>query len=181
MAKRSDFKRIGKDLYRTFDERAVNALLPHISNIRTFSDPFCGHGDLVVQLQDRHGLMCRQKSDVDPMGDLSFGIACDRKEYQNVNSNDLINCDAIISNPPWTRSIMHDAIDHFRQLKQTWFLFDADWCHTAQSARLMRYCSDVVSIGRLRWIKETTMDGKDNCAWYRFTRDEVNTTFHGRR
>lgn len=180
MAKRSNFKRVEKDLYRTFDRRAVLALLPHIQDIKSFAEPFSGHGDLVSQLQDDHGYFCAFKSDVDPMADISFGVNCTKLDFKDVSAKHLNQCDAIISNPPWTRSVLHDAINHFRLLKQTWFLFDADWSHTAQSSELMQYCSDIVSVGRLKWIKGTSMDGKDNCAWYRFVKDKTKTTFHGR-
>jgi hypothetical protein len=32
----------------------------------------------------------------------------------------------------------------------------------------MPSCSDIVSVGRLRWIEGTIMSGKQNFAWYRF-------------
>ena len=50
----------------------------------------------------------------------------------------------------------------------TWLLFDADWAHTRQSAQLIRHCSTIVPIGRVRWISDSPFTGKDNAAWYRF-------------
>lgn len=38
---------------------------------------------------------------------------------------------------------------------------------------LVRQCSAIVAVGRLRWIEGTKMKGKDNCAWHRF---DVNHT-----
>ena len=32
----------------------------------------------------------------------------------------------------------------------------------------MPACTDIVAVGRLRWIEGTTMSGKQNFAWYRF-------------
>lgn len=75
MGKRSDFARRRNDLYRTFDPRAVAALLPHLGPFVWFYEPCAGDGVLVDQLE---------------------------------------------------------------------------------------------AVGRLRWIEGTTMDGKDDCAWYLF-------------
>ena len=41
------------------------------------------------------------------------------------------------------------------------------WSHTRQAEPFMPSCSDIVSVGRLRWIEGTTMSGKQNFAWYR--------------
>ena len=44
-------------------------------------------------------------------------------------------------------------IEHFKSLKPTWLLFDADWMHTRQSVHLyemmkyIKYCSMIVSVG----------------------------------
>ena len=95
-------------------------------------------------------------------------------------SLDMAEYDAIITNPPWTREIMHPMIDRFRYLAPTWLLFDADWMHTKQAAPYMPYCSDIVSVGRLKWISGSKHVGKDNAAWYRFDRHMHVTRFHGR-
>ncbi len=52
MAKRSDgdFERIPNDLYRTWDPRAVRALLPHLAPRTRFVEPCAGAGDLIDQL-----------------------------------------------------------------------------------------------------------------------------------
>ena len=47
-----------------------------------------------------------------------------------LDAADVAGADAIITNPPWTRELLHPLISHFQQLKPTWLLFDADWCHT---------------------------------------------------
>jgi len=40
-------------------------------------------------------------------------------------------------------------------------------------------CSDMVSVGRLRWFDGTTMSGKQNFAWYRFhARHSAGPIFH---
>ena len=87
----------------------------------------------------------------------------------------------IITNPPWNRKILHPMIEHFRMLAPTWLLFDADWMHTGQSSEYIKYCTDIVSVGRVKWIPDSKMTGKDNCCWYRFDKDACKgVTFHGR-
>lgn len=169
MGKRSEFKRIDKDFYRTIDPRAVAALLPHIEHVKWYLEPFAGQGDLIRELA-RNGKTC--------------AYACDKHmAAPNISKADCFNGnfhynDIVITNPPWSRDILHKAIDFFGSRCETWFLFDADWAHTKQSSELMkRYCTDIVSIGRLIWIEGTNTSGKDNCAWYRF--HPVNTNRHG--
>ena len=59
----------------------------------------------------------------------------------------------------------------------TWLLFDADWMHTKQSAPLMPYCRAIVSVGRLKWIPDSAMTGKDNAAWYLFDQRRSSEAF----
>ena len=59
-------------------------------------------------------------------------------------------------------------IFHLTSLKPTWLLFDADWMHTRQSAIFQKMLKKVVSIGRIKWIKDSKSTGKDNCCWYLF-------------
>lgn len=154
MGKRSEFPRRPMDAYQTIDSRAVVRLLPHISDVETFAEPCCGDGLLVRDLE-RCGLYCTYR------GDILTGS--DALEIHDYNSPD-----AIITNPPWTREILHPMALHFQQIAPTWLLFDADWAHTKQSAPYLDQCSHIVSVGRLIWMPGTKMTGKDNVAWYRF-------------
>ena len=58
-------------------------------------------------------------------------------------------------------------IDHFRKIRPTWLLFDADWMHTKQASPYLFNVEKIISVGRIKWFGNTT--GKDNCAWYLFT------------
>jgi len=168
MGKRSDFPRIHKDAYQTIDPRAVVALLPYLDGIETFAEPCCGEGYLVRALV-RAGLYCDWRSDI-------------REGFDALSLDAIhVNCtDAIITNPPWSRPILHEMIRHFQKLAPTWLLFDADWAHTKQSAPFLAQCSHIVSVGRLIWIPDTKMTGKDNCAWYRFdARHQDGPRFYG--
>jgi len=174
MGKRSDFERVEKDYYRTIDPRAVAALLPHIPYGTAFVEPCAGAGDLFIALE-KAGMSCLLASDIEPMHpDVDKRNALVDDVFDN-------SADYIITNPPWSRPILHAMIERFSRIRPTWLLFDADWCHTKQSKPYMPMCTDIVSVGRLIWIPGTKTSGKDNCAWYRFERGNTNgTRFHGR-
>ncbi|WP_235865850.1 hypothetical protein [Pseudovibrio exalbescens] len=172
MGKRSDFPRIDKDLYRTIDRKAVAVLNRHIPQGTTFCEPCAGHGDLIQSLEDA-GHQCLASYDLDPVGDVVGLNALD------LTLDHCHGADCIITNPPWSRPILHQLLGHLPKVLPCWLLFDADWCHTKQSKMFMRYCSDIVPVGRLLWIPGTSMRGKDNVAWYRFQRDPVSVRqFH---
>jgi hypothetical protein len=154
MGKRSDFVRRPMDAYQTIDPRAIAPLLPFLGTVETFAEPCAGDGHLVRSLE-ASGIRCLYKADlIDGIDALSTGWFGD--------------VDAIITNPPWSRDLLHRMIVHFQSIAPTWLLFDADWKHTKQSAPYIAKCSHIVSVGRLRWIEGTNHTGKDNCAWYRF-------------
>lgn len=165
MGKRSDFERIARDKYPTVDPRAVEALLPAMQDfgVKTFFEPCAGMGHL-IRLIEPHGPVCVGASDID--GCQQEGI--DERDALDLTPALVDGADAIITNPPWERDTLHCMIRHFASLKRTFLLFDADWMHTAQAAPYMELCERVISVGRLKWFENTTMQGKDNCAWYVF-------------
>jgi hypothetical protein len=176
MAKRSDFKRVERDYYRTFDPKAGHALRPFIEGIESALEPFAGAGDLINQFPELSWV----QSDIEPQ--VCFVDKMDAFEYTKEIVLDNCGADAIITNPPWSRPIMHRAIEHFAPIIQTWLLLDANWIWTKQaSPYINKYLTDVVTIGRLKWIEGTTMSGKDDCAWFRFSADKSEPTrFFGR-
>lgn len=161
MGKRSDFPRIDRDAYQTIDPNAVTKLIPHLRGVKTFAEPCAGEGYLVGQLQAA-GLVCTYE------GDISSGLDALVHPFDQ----DAV-FDAIISNCPWERSILHAMILRFQSMAPTWLLFDADWAHTKQSGPYIDQCSHIVSVGRLKWMPDTKMTGKENCAWYRFHAQHV--------
>lgn len=170
MGKRSSFERIDKDAYQTIDRRAVMALLPHLATSVGFCEPCMGDGILLEDLES-YGHTCIWGSDI------KTGI-----DVFSLTSQDLNQCDMVITNPPWSRHILHPLIQHLSALKPTWLLFDSDWSHTKQSSQLIKdLCTDIVSVGRLIWIPGTKVSGKDNVSWYCFNVDKNDyTKFHGR-
>lgn len=173
MGKRSEFEKVEKDFYATIDDRAVKHLLPYIKDIKTFVEPCCGEMDLINMLSRlAPHLQCVEYSDINNGQDALL-----------INEDYLLGADAIITNPPWSRDkksdyLLHKMIMHFKDLAPTWLLFDADWAYTKQSIPYMKYCTDIVPVGRLIWIAGTTTSGKDNCAWYRFDKNGGGTKFH---
>jgi hypothetical protein len=79
-----------------------------------------------------------------------------------------VRAQVVVTNPPWTRSILHPLIDRLSAVWPCWLLFDADWPHTRQSSDLILRCSRIVPIGRVKWMPGTKHVGKDNCCWYEF-------------
>lgn len=172
VGKRSNFERVERDFYPTPYE-AVVPLLPHLPGYTEFSEPCCGEGHLVRHLE-RHGHRCVMATDIDGGVDVFDITRCDG--------------DMFITNPPWSRGVLHPLIEHLSGLALTWLLFDADWMHTKQSASLMTRCRKIVSVGRVKWIPDSKMTGKDNAAWYLFDGREnvrsgvsqLGTQFFGR-
>lgn len=156
MGKRSSFARRPMDSYQTIDPAAVVPLLPFLRGVESYAEPCCGDGALCEHLR-RAGLFCAYCQDLS-----------DGPQFDALKQKSFGEIDAIITNPPWTREILHPMILHFQKIAPTWLLFDADWCHTKQAAPYLPQCSHIVSVGRLRWIEGTRQTGKDNCCWYRF-------------
>tara|TARA_R110000824_G_scaffold95580_2_gene229787 strand:- start:1887 stop:2390 length:504 start_codon:yes stop_codon:yes gene_type:complete len=165
MGKRSNFERKARDFYPTPYE-AVVPLLPHLPKNSQFHEPCSGDGDLIEHLE-LNGHNCITA------GDISNGH--DALEITHTSA------DIFITNPPWDRKILHPLITHLSSISPTWLLFDADWMHTKQSIPYMHLCKKVISVGRIKWIPDSKMTGKDNCAWYLFDQDSDQTKFFGRR
>jgi hypothetical protein len=153
MGKRSNFERIPRDFYPT-PLAAVPPLIPHLRGVHTFAEPCCGDGALVNHLE-AHGLRCVYQ------GDISTG-------QDALAITDYGKADSIITNPPYTRPLMHALIRYFQVIAPTWLLVEQDWCATKQAVSYLGSCSDIVAIGRVRWIEGTTMSGYENFAWCRF-------------
>jgi hypothetical protein len=157
MGKRSNFPH--RDDYPT-PAKAVTPLIPWLRGIRTFAEPCCGDDGALVKHLESHGLRCVYRGDIATGQD---ALALDN--YGEI--------DAIISNTPWTRSLLHPLITHFQKIAPTWLLIDQDWGVTKQATPILKHCTDILPIGRLIWIPGTEWPGKDNCAWYRFAADHT--------
>lgn len=158
MGKRSDFDRRKNDAYDT-PAGAVFPLLRHLPPRSRFIEPCAGNGQLVDELQ-RAGHTCVGAFDIEPR----------RKDIAPNDARGIANvkADFYITNPPWTRAILHPIIANLSAQLPTWLLFDADWMHTRQAAPYLPLLRKVVSVGRVKWIPDSPHTGKDNCCWYLF-------------
>ena len=168
MGKRSSFERNPRDFYPTPYE-AVAPVIPHLDTLR-YIEPCAGNGALIGHLNDFH-VKCEGASDIEPQeAHIKKMDVFDYKESRY----------PFITNPPWDRKTLHPIIDHLRQLAPTWLLIDANWMFTKQSGPYMKYCSKVIAVGRVKWIPDSKMTGKDDCAWFLFQKGECKTIFYGR-
>lgn len=155
MGKRSTFERRKNDAYQT-PPSAVVPLIPFLRGVTTFAEPCCGEGKLMHALEDA-GLECTFWGDIETGQDALTDTSILGPRF-----------DAIITNPPWTRELLHPMIQRFQSIAPTWLLFDADWVHTRQAIPFIDQCSHIVSVGRVKWIEDSQFTGKDNAAWHRF-------------
>ena len=166
MGKRSNFKRRKHDKYATPYECVID-LLPHLRPKARFCEPCAGDGALVDHLT-RHGFVCASARDIHPRRD-----DIDKKDALRTLTG---NIQYYITNPPWTREILHPLIEVLSDQYPTWLLFDADWAHTKQAIPYLPRCRKIIPIGRVKWIPNSEHVGKDNAAWYLFTRDRFPPT-----
>lgn len=174
MGKRSNFKRVPRDFYPT-PEAAVLPLLPHLGKRFPFVEPCAGDGQL-VDILDRNGFRCMYNGDIEPQR-TSIDVCDATSDHFPIGRSRFI----FITNPPWNRKILHPIIENLSSQAPTWLLFDADWMHTKQAIPYLKWCAMIVSVGRVKWIPDSKMTGKDNCAWYLFkqNRTTTGTEFHG--
>ena len=173
MGKRSEFEREKLDFYPT-PMAAVNPLIHFLMPGDTFCEPCAGAGDLVRHLEAA-GLRCKSAFDVEPRHE-----DIRRHDASFITKDDLNGAKYIITNPPWDRPPLHQIIERCSMLAPTWLLFDADWAYARQAAPYLKYCSHIVVVGRVKWIEDSDMTGKDNCCWYLFQSEPTQTVFYGR-
>ena len=181
MTKRADgkFERVENDFYPT-PEKAVLPLLQHLTPKTRFYEPCAGDGSL-SQILVENGHVCMGMSDKNPRSQFIVQKSIDEVRYKDLGSR-LVET-TVITNPPWDRPTMHRLLNHFLCLAPMWLLLEADWLFTKQSGPFMFSATDIVPIGRVRWIAGSAHDGFDNCCWVRFEMflsDKPPTVFHPR-
>jgi hypothetical protein len=141
-------------------------LIPHLRGVRSFAEPCCGEGDLVQHLES-FGLTCAYA------GDLATG-----QDALKLTAADYNGADVGITNPPFrypqdperSTRLLRDLIRHFLEIGiPHWLLIPHDWSANKRSASHLRACSDIVPVGRVKWIPDSEHNGgMDNSAWCRF-------------
>ena len=160
MAKRTEkqFERIPRDYYPTPLE-GVLTLLPHLDPHTRFIEPCAGGGHLAEHLM-RAGHNPIALYDVN-------GIF----PYADARTHKYDDPPMFITNPPWTRELLHPIITNLSDQAPTWLLFQSDWLYTKQAIPFYSRIVSHVSAGRIEWFKgdpESTGPGKDNATWYLF-------------
>ena len=176
MSKRSNFEKIPKDFYATVDPRAIPPKLVEFIRGKTYAEPCYGNGDLEDLLMDV--ATCRWRSDIrETVGSSKVMDAmCLSKE-------DIARCDYIITNPPFSRDVLLPLIDHFVSMKPTWLLLPAGYMNNIYFGSYMKRCSKVVSIGRIKWFKDSKHTSTDDFCWYFWVKGattDTRTEFYGR-
>lgn len=163
MSKRGEaFERSPRDLYETVDPRAVAALLPYVDKSMPFVEPCAGAGALTDQLLAA-GMACAGELDIQP---LRPHIAMLDARAVRLNAGEQV-----ITNPPFTRKLMHEIMLHCARQVPSWFLVEADWLFTQQATPILtKHGAQAVAIGRLKWFREDDPrqkgnDPMDNMAW----------------
>jgi hypothetical protein len=166
MGKRSSFERRPGDFYAT-PKAAVLPLIPYLRGIRTIAEPCCGGGDLVHHLES-FGLRCLYSGDISTGQD---ALALDG--YGPI--------DAIITNPPYSSDVRDKLISHFLGIAPSWLLLPMDFVSNLYAVPHLPHCSDIVTIGRVKWFAESKYASKDNFAWFRFDAGHKGVTATHRR
>ena len=178
MGKRSDFNEVRpRDLWPTIDPDAITTSFVAKVRGKTYAEPCWGGGDLEDLLMDV--ATCKWRSDLEPQVD---GVR--QVDALNLSREDLHSASCIITNPPYSWNLLQPLLDHLPWLKPTWMLLPADFMHNKRSGPYMKNCSDILSIGRLYWMKhegEKPIKGKDNYCWFLFQHGyQHRTEFTGR-
>jgi hypothetical protein len=164
------FERAEDDFYPTPRE-AVDSLFPYLlrdhflrDRANPFAEPCYGDGSLVEHLETR-GLQCVARGDINSVEE--------QRDARYWTKDDYNGAKVVITNPPWRHDIMVSIMERQSDHLPSWFLIYSDWLFTHQSALAMKErCTDVVPVGRLKWIKGSKSVGFDNCCWVRMWKDK---------
>ncbi len=143
----------------------------------SFCEPCAGDGRLVHHIEQLlPGTLCPAAFDIEPNANWVL-----QKDALDLTEDDVMYCDYIITNPPFTYSILKPLMEKFISLRPTILLLPADYMHNIRMAPFMWQCEWVKSIGRVRWVEGSKTTGVDNFAWFKFNKDnDQHTQFFGR-
>lgn len=166
MGKRSNFEKNPRDYYRTFDPKAGIALKPFVEEGLTYFEPFAGAGDLIKQLDF---VECKWASDIEPQQNEGEIYIREISAF-HLPKTQISNYDLMITNPPWTKDVFHRSLEHFVPLIDCWFLMSSNWKQNKGSAEYVnKWLTDIVPIGRMKWIEGSPHSSVDDCEWLKFS------------
>jgi hypothetical protein len=154
------FERVENDYYPT-PLAAIEPLIRVLPPETEFYEPCAGDGSLAHHLIGA-GMYCMGMSDAHPQD----------PTVTQLNAHVLSRSTpggVFITNPPWEIKQLHPLIRTLIALKPAWLLLYTDWLFTKQAAQLVEHATDIVTIGRVKWIPDSPNTSKDNACWIRFS------------
>ena len=196
MGKLSKYKTKEHDFYPT-PEKAVKKLLPFLVKGSNFYEPCAGDGTLIRHLK-KYGHECVGAYDINPhecideIRDITRKSPAPSNDGHRNHTGYVYRDAQIITNPPWSRHLLHPFLDNiiyhsyfdYKSLSyvqaHAWLLIDLNWAATKQARPYLQHCSDIVVVGRLKWIADSKSAGLKDCAWYKFSRYFNTPKFHNK-
>lgn len=180
MSKRSDFERKPRDFYPTPYE-AVIPLLKHLEPGTRFIEPCAGDGALVTHLEV-NGHKCLYACDIDPASPFMGAFPIYVGDAAALSSFQMgIGWPVCITNPPWKWDMLTPILNNLAHQSPTWLLLWGDLPYTKRFGPYLKWCSDIVAVGRVKWIPGSKHTSTESVAWFRFDASHKGpTVFHGR-
>jgi len=177
MSKTTNYEKRPRDFYPT-PEKAVLPLKGHLPVGFTYCEPCAGNGVLVSHLETHFNAFCFAPLDIEPQE-----TWITKADTTILSSETVEYCDYIITNPPFTWSVLKPMLDSWIPLRPTILLLPSDFMHNIRFGPYLKHCTKIISIGRVKWIEESKTSGVENYSWYFFVPEEYhpgNTKFYGR-
>lgn len=165
MGKRSNYELRPRDKYFT-PKAAAEPLKNFLTQGFTFCEPCAGDGRLVRFLEETFDAICLLPIDIEPNADWIL-----EKDAMELEEGDLDNCSLIITNPPFTWSVLKPLMDKWISLRPTILLLPADFIHNKRMSPYMKKCRLIQSIRRVKWIEGSKTAGVDNYVWAVFDKN----------
>lgn len=181
MGKYSEFEREGRDFYPTPMKAAI-PVGPFLKDLR-YIEPCAGDGRLIEHIRMiQPTASCIAAFDIEPQAEEAVGVRIIQRDIIKEGFKTKITeyADCFVTNPPWINNKdsgfqLNTIIESLSSLLPTWLLMNGSFVFNKKSAPYMRMCTDVVPIGRVRWIEGSAHSGKEDCAWYRFDNRDKET------
>lgn len=187
--KRSNFPRNDRDWYGT-PIKAVYPVAPFLKD-KNYISPFAGDGRLIEHIRMlQPTASCVAAFDMEPQVDEVIGVKISPVDFNSTdvefwhNLADADGADCFVDNPPWVNTkesgyLLNRIIETLSSVRPTWLLMNGSYIFNKRSSRYMRMCTDVVPIGRVKWIEDSPHSGKEDCIWARFDnrKNETQLTY----
>lgn len=190
MSKRSALPRNARDFYST----PIRATLPLLQfmdwgNPVKFIEPCAADGKLIRHLESQSAMKCVYASDIQPLPTVSnvntpvheHGFKVD---WHAINEALPIKATHFITNPPFLNTKesgfqLLDLIDTLSAVLPTILLLPTDFAFNVRSAEVIRYATDIIPIGRVKWVDDSKFSSTENFGWFIF--DQNNSKGVGPR